>query len=223
MPAAVSRVLLRLLRLVAPRRGPPEPLRRLAAEDPARVRLVVGLGNPGRAYASHRHNAGFQCVDVLGRQLGAEWHELRGPAASAVALVHVGDRAMLLAKPLTYMNASGRAVRDLLAATGLEPAALLVVYDDMDLPLGSLRLRERGSAGSHNGMRSLVAELGTEQFARLRIGIGQATLAPARDHVLASFTPAERERAEAAIARAAEAVSTWATAGAAAAMNQFNS
>lgn len=184
---------------------------------------MVGLGNPGRTYAATRHNAGFQCVDLLARQLGAEWHEVRGPTPSAVALVHVGDRAMLLAKPLTYMNASGRAVRALLAATRLELAALLVVYDDMDLPLGSLRLRERGSAGTHNGMRSLVAELGTEQFARLRIGIGQATLTPARDHVLASFTPAEQERAEAAIARAAEAVSTWATAGAAAAMNRFNS
>lgn len=192
------------------------------ATDPARVRLVVGLGNPGATYADTRHNVGFQCVDALADQLRAEWLDARSATECLLALAANGDSDLLLAKPVTYMNHSGRAVKRLLAVARIAPAQVLVVYDDMDLPLGTLRIRERGSAGTHNGMRSIVADLGTEQFPRLRIGIGQAAARGARDYVLSPFTSAEQGMVAAAVARAVEAALVWATTGPGAAMNRFN-
>jgi PTH1 family peptidyl-tRNA hydrolase len=129
---------------------------------------------------------------------------------------------VVLAKPTTFMNRSGTAVRELIRFLGLESHDVLVVYDDMDLPFGRLRLRERGSPGTHNGMRSIVTELHTEDVPRLRIGIGQAQPGEATSHVLSEFDPDQREEIDALIQRAAEAALAWAEMGAAAAMNRYN-
>jgi PTH1 family peptidyl-tRNA hydrolase len=187
------------------------------------LRLVVGLGNPGESYADTRHNLGFRCVDELARAAGANWEDAGDRAESLVTVAPLDTRHLVLAKPRTYMNASGEAVRDLLDELEIELAQVLVVYDDMDLPLGTLRVREQGSPGTHNGMRSVVAELDTDQVPRLRIGIGQAAGADARDHVLSEFSADESRLADAALVEAEEAVRVWATVGAAAAMNRFNS
>jgi PTH1 family peptidyl-tRNA hydrolase len=215
-------MLLSNLKRLFARDGRPDPLAALAAEDPERVRLIVGLGNPGPSYADTRHNVGFRCVESLAERLEATWVDDRARTASRVARAIARGAPIVLAEPQTFMNVSGAAVEKLLKTLHLSPARLLVVYDDMDLPLGSTRLRERGSAGTHNGMRSVVATLGTEQFTRLRIGVGQARDRDAREHVLSSFAPEERELADAAVERAAEAALTWATDGAATAMNRYN-
>jgi PTH1 family peptidyl-tRNA hydrolase len=212
-----------LLRRLFGRPRAPSVFERLTTVARENIRLVVGLGNPGTSYAESRHNLGFRCVDELARAAAASWEDAGGHAESLVTLAPLGTARLVLAKPRTYMNASGRAVRDLLEVIEVDLSQVLVLYDDMDLPLGSLRLRERGSPGTHNGMRSVVSELGTDQVPRLRIGIGQAGAADARDYVLSEFTADESRLADAAVAEAVEAVSVWATAGATAAMNRFNS
>jgi PTH1 family peptidyl-tRNA hydrolase len=215
-------MLLTILQRLFARKGTPDPLGALAAEDPERIRLIVGLGNPGPRYADTRHNVGFRCVESLAERLDATWTDERARTASRVALGLARGTPIVLAEPQTFMNVSGAAVEKLLKTLHLSPARLLMVYDDMDLPLGSIRLRERGSAGTHNGMRSVVATLGTEQFPRLRIGVGQAADRDAREHVLSSFAPDERAVADAAVERAAQAALTWAAEGASAAMNRYN-
>ena len=151
----------------------------------------------------------------------AVWQERRAFAAK-VAIAHVNEELTLaLAKPQTFMNRSGSAVRDLLEALKLDPQQALVVYDDMDLPFGTLRLRERGSAGTHNGMRSVVADVGTH-IPRLRIGIGQAEPGGATDHVLGEFSEDQHEEVEELLERAAQAVIDWAELGANVAMNRYN-
>jgi PTH1 family peptidyl-tRNA hydrolase len=129
---------------------------------------------------------------------------------------------VILAKPQTFMNRSGEAVTALLGELQLEPQRALVVYDDMDLPFGALRLRERGSPGTHNGMRSVVARLGHENIPRLRIGISQSSPGEAINHVLSEFGEAEREAVDQLVERAAQAALTWAIQGAASAMNRYN-
>src|SRR6185503_1100690 len=138
----------------------------------ARPRLIVGLGNPGPEYAATRHNLGFRCVEILAGRCGARF-EKHGPSHSLLARAELDDVTLLLAKPHTYMNRSGDAVRPLVERLRLDLQQVLIVYDDMDLPFGTLRMRERGSPGTHNGMRSVVGALG-ENVPRLRIGIGQA-------------------------------------------------
>jgi PTH1 family peptidyl-tRNA hydrolase len=206
------------------RREPrPTALDRFQRATAARRRLIVGLGNPGADYADTRHNVGFRCVDLLAEQVSAAWEDARPHADAFVAAGSLDDDVvLLLAKPRTFMNLSGHAVRDLVEATGLALDQVLIVYDDMDLPLGALRLRERGSPGTHNGMRSVVAELDSVGVPRLRIGISQAGARDARDYVLGGFAPSEASLAESAIAAAAEACQVWATQGATAAMNAYN-
>ena len=191
--------------------------------DPERTRLIVGLGNPGPEYADTRHNLGFRCVEVLARTYGGTWRDHRHDLESLIARVEPKeDVALVLARPQTFMNRSGTAVRALIERLGIEPGQCLVVYDDMDLPFGALRLRERGSPGTHNGMRSIVATLRTDDIPRLRIGISQASPGEATSHVLREFAPEERQAVEALIARAADAVLAWAINGAAVAMNRYN-
>jgi len=184
------------------------------------MKLIVGLGNPGREYERSRHNVGFLVLDRLAEQHATRFNQKR--AQSRVARARVDDQEVILAKPQTYMNLSGRAVQGLLAGHGIKPAELLVVYDDFDLPLGALRLRERGSAGTHNGMRSIIECLGTEDFARLRLGIGPAQGLPARDYVLADFDEPAWKVFELARDRAVEAIEIFLREGAPAAMNRFN-
>jgi PTH1 family peptidyl-tRNA hydrolase len=184
------------------------------------MKLIVGLGNPGREYERTRHNVGFMVLDRLAEQHATRFNEKR--SQSQVARVRLDDQEVMLAKPQTYMNLSGRAVQGLLAGHDIRPDQLLVVYDDFDLPLGTLRLRERGSAGTHNGMRSIIECLGTEDFARLRLGIGPAEGLSARDYVLADFDEQAWKVFELARERAVEAIDIFLREGAPAAMNRFN-
>lgn len=201
-------------------RKPAEPLTGL---DPATTRLVVGLGNPGPEYAETRHNVGFRCVDELARRYGGAWQDKTRALSSLVAVAHPGENlTVVLAKPQTFMNRSGTAVQQLLDFLDLPSERCLVVYDEMDLPFGTLRLRERGSPGTHNGMRSIVRALGTENIPRLRIGISQASPGEATSHVLSEFAAEEREAVEDLINRAADAALAWALDGAAVAMNRYN-
>jgi PTH1 family peptidyl-tRNA hydrolase len=188
----------------------------LAAVPRGEARLIVGLGNPGPEYADTRHNVGFQCVDGLAERLGARW------SACNHALVAVADPRLVLAKPQTFMNRSGPAVLELLDRLGVPAEQALIVYDDMDLPFATLRLRARGSAGTHNGMRSVVSALGTQDVARLRIGISQAGAGKAIDHVLSAFTAEEQPIINEAVERAADAALAWANEGAEVAMNRYN-
>jgi PTH1 family peptidyl-tRNA hydrolase len=185
-----------------------------------KVKLIVGLGNPGAEYARSRHNAGFMVLDGFAERHGVRFNQKR--AHSLVGRGRLDDLEIVLAKPQTFMNLSGRAVRGLLIGYGVKPADLLVVYDDFDLPLGALRLRQRGSAGTHNGMRSIVEALGTQEFPRLRVGIGAADGASARDYVLSDFDDEAWKVFEASRERAAEAIDAYLCKGTAAAMNQFN-
>ena len=183
------------------------------------VHLVVGLGNPGAEYAETRHNIGFRVVDELARRGAVACWQRR--AASLVATVDLG-RGVVLAKPGTFMNRSGTAVLSLSTSLALEPPSILVVADDVDLPLGRLRLRRNGGPGTHNGLRDVVAALGTG-FPRLRVGVrGEMPWDDLADYVLAPFGADERSRADQAVARAADAVEVALLEGLAPAMNRFN-
>jgi PTH1 family peptidyl-tRNA hydrolase len=199
-------------------RGSTEPLSGL---DPLRTRMIVGLGNPGPEYIDTRHNVGFRCVDLLARRAGAAWQDKTDSLQAYVAVVP-GEEPLILAKPHTFMNRSGRAVRELLEFLKLDPERCLVVYDEMDLPFGTLRLRERGSAGTHNGMRSVISELHSEGIPRLRVGIGQSSPGEATTHVLGEFSEDEQAAVEEVIERAAGAAQAWAEHGASVAMNRYN-
>ena len=186
------------------------------------IELVVGLGNPGLKYEGTRHNCGFMTIACLGqrwqvnrkdnRRFQGRYGEGVGPAGK-----------LRLLEPTTYMNLSGQSVRAAADWFKLEPAEILVVYDDMDLPFGRLRLRLSGSAGGHNGMKSIIQHLGTQDFPRLRIGVG----APSGDrdvigHVLGGFTPQEKRYLQEAIETAADAVETCLKKDVQTAMNRFN-
>jgi PTH1 family peptidyl-tRNA hydrolase len=182
--------------------------------------VVVGLGNPGERYRRTRHNAGFMAVDELAARARARG-AVRGDAWEAEAVL--GGRETLLVKPLSFMNASGAPVQRVLAERAASPADLVVVVDDVALDLGTLRVRERGSHGGHNGLRSLVGALGTEEFARVRIGVRRGDLPPdLADYVLSDFGADEAGPVLEAVARAADAVSCLLEEGPAAAMNRFN-
>jgi PTH1 family peptidyl-tRNA hydrolase len=184
------------------------------------LKLIVGLGNPGRRYAETRHNVGWMALDRLADRAGLAGRGRERDAASTIR----GDVAgitLVLAKPLTYMNDSGIAVRKLLARHQLPLEDMLVVVDDFALPFGRLRLRPTGSAGGHNGLASIIAELGSLAFARLRIGIGEPG-PDAVDHVLSRFSAAERARLPTVLDAAADAIVDWARDGAPAAANRWN-
>jgi PTH1 family peptidyl-tRNA hydrolase len=182
------------------------------------VKLIAGLGNPGPTYRGTRHNVGFDVVDTLARRASIAFES--APAEALMARWRSNDT--LLVKPLTFMNHSGQAIGDVLRYFKIDVADLLVVVDEVQLPLGKLRARARGSAGGHNGLKSVIAHLG-EAFARLRLGVGRGDdRRDLADHVLARFERDEAGEVERMIARAADASETFMTAGIAAVMNQFN-
>ena len=183
------------------------------------MKLVVGLGNPGRKYDGTRHNAGFDVLDLL-----AERHRLEWESAPADALIAKWRPAsVLLAKPLTFMNLSGYAIGDLLRFYKIDLPDLFVVVDDANLELGRLRARPSGSAGGHNGLKSIIEALGNEEFARLRVGVGRGDARrDLADHVLAKFDPDERIEVAEAVGRAADAAELFVTEGIVAVMNRFN-
>src|SRR5258708_7336968 len=180
-------------------------------------RLLVGLGNPGREYRDTRHNVGFLVLDRLAARERAEFRVEKSWQAE---VARAGD--LLLCKPLTYMNLSGQAVRPLSQFYKIEPAQVLVILDDMALPLGKLRFRANGSAGGHNGLASVIEHFGTPAVPRLRVGIGSADR-DAVDHVLGRFTLEERPELEQSLDRAVEAIDCARTRGLEAAMTAYNS
>ena len=185
------------------------------------MKVVCGLGNPGDRYRLTRHNVGYRVVDLLADR----WEVSKGRARDGAATVEVvRDEPVgpvLLVKPLRFMNRSGAPVRAALRNVNAgSEADLLVVADDVDLPLGKIRLRRGGSAGGHNGLRDIIEALGTDQFPRLRVGIGRN--GETVDHVLSTFSRDEEELADEAIATAADAVERWLAEGIEAAMNAFN-
>lgn len=178
------------------------------------IRWVVGLGNPGRAYAGTRHNMGFRVLDELARRAATRWH--KGLFRNYWWCEINDPRPAFCCKPATYMNRSGEAVRAVMAKRGYGPDDVLVVCDDVSLPLGALRLRPGGSAGGHNGLKSIIAATGTDRFARLRLGVGQPEGGLVA-YVLSAFRPDEQPLAEKLVAAGADAVrlalsETWETA-----------
>src|SRR5438876_4617005 len=183
--------------------------------------MIVGLGNPGHRYAATRHNVGFMTVDELVRRHGAT--ETAERMGAWVARTRIEGQDVLLVKPQTFMNESGQAVGRLWRWYRLRLEDLLVIGDDIDLPFGRLRLRPRGSAGGHRGLHSIFTHLGSQDVARLKIGIGRPDSPEARDYVLSSFRPEERAELPAVLARAADAVELMLRDGVVAAMNVVNS
>lgn len=193
-------------------------------KKPARVdRVVVGLGNPGEGYAATRHNVGFQVASRLAKRARAEF--ATKAADSRIAEGSIDGVRVAIARPQTFMNDSGRAVTKLLDRYRLSPDALLVVFDEIDLPLGKVRLRERGGPGTHNGMRSITSEIG-EGFARLRIGVAPVDptteIGDLAEYVLSPFAADERAEADQVIARGAEAAEVAVRDGIKRAMDKFN-
>ena len=184
------------------------------------MKIVVGLGNPGPKYAGTRHNVGFDVIDYLAAAPGCAAARERFEAQ--VAEANEGGESVLLLKPLTFMNLSGRAVRAALDFYKLPPEQLLVVCDDFNLPLGKLRVRAKGSHGGQNGLRNIQDQLGTDAYARLRVGVGQPAAGEAVDFVLSKFKPGERAAAAAAVSVAAQAVLAWVRGGTEVCMNRFN-
>ncbi|WP_062051261.1 aminoacyl-tRNA hydrolase [Bacillus sp. JCM 19034] len=185
------------------------------------MKLIVGLGNPGGKYDGTRHNVGFDCIDYCANMLDIELNQLKFKSIFGTGIVN-GEKVILL-KPLTYMNLSGEAIRMISDYYKLSVEDLVVIYDDMDLPPGKIRLRQKGSAGGHNGIKSIIQHLGTKEFNRIRIGInrpdpGEAVV----DYVLGHYKPDERPAMEAAVKLAAEAVEAWTEVPFLQVMNRYN-
>jgi PTH1 family peptidyl-tRNA hydrolase len=184
------------------------------------LKLIVGLGNPGPRYTQNRHNAGYQCLERIARRYDMTVGKVMFKAY--VSRGQIGDHRVVLARPLTFMNLSGLAVRPLLRWYHLALDDLLVIVDDLDLPVGSIRLRQKGGSGGHKGMRSIIQALGSQDFPRLRIGIGRPVHGEPEDHVLSNFTADERAVMEGAFDQAVAAVASFVTQGIAVAMNKAN-
>lgn len=183
--------------------------------------VIVGLGNPGNKYAGTRHNIGYEVIDGLAESLSVRMGPGKGP-------FHIGDGRyrgdkVILVKPTTYMNLSGDAVVQVLNWYKMNPDSCLVCFDDLNLPVGTIRLRPDGSAGGHNGMKDIIRKLGTDRFPRLRIGIGDDFPEDRQiDYVLSRFSPEERNKMDEILEKAVQAAFVWLTEGIEEAMNQFN-
>jgi PTH1 family peptidyl-tRNA hydrolase len=185
------------------------------------VYLIAGLGNPGPKYASNRHNVGFRCLEHLAAKHGLAFD--RRQKRALVATGRIQGQRVVLAKPQTYMNDSGRAVVPLARFYKAEPEHMMVVYDDLDLPLGTVRLRPEGGSSGHKGMRSIIEHLGAQEFPRLRIGIGRppGRMDPAA-YVLQDLSTEEEPLLQEVLAHAAAAIEIWLQQGIETAMNQYN-
>jgi PTH1 family peptidyl-tRNA hydrolase len=183
--------------------------------------LVVGLGNPGDEYARTRHNVGFEVVDLLADRHGGR---LRSGKERALAVeVRVGGQRLALARPLTYMNESGAAVQALARRYGVAANRVVVVHDELDLPVGTMRVKAGGGLAGHNGLRSIKAHLHSDEFLRVRIGVGKPTSKErGADHVLSAFSKRERTEIDVMVERAADAVEVILAEGVDVAMNRFN-
>ena len=188
--------------------------------EPSTERLIVGLGNPGRRYAGNRHNVGFQCLDRLAEAWGMSFNRRKHKALLAQG--EIASLRVLLAKPQTFMNLSGDTVGRMARFHKAPLESLLVIYDDLDLPVGSIRLRPEGGSGGHKGMKSITEHLGTNRFPRLRVGIGRPAHGDPMDYVLNDFAPDERITIDEVYERVVSAVELWLAEGIAAAMNIHN-
>ena len=183
------------------------------------MKLIVGLGNPGREYAETRHNVGFKVADEIGHRLDLQWRK----DGDITFTKSFGEHAFLVVKPQTFMNRSGYAVSRFVGYHNIEPRDILVVVDDVDLPLGRIRIRAKGSAGTHNGLKSVVEQLGTREFPRLRMGVGRGDARrDLADYVLATFEPAEKPEVEALVTRAADAAQMFTVESIEKVMNVYN-
>lgn len=172
------------------------------------MKCIVGMGNPGKPYEKTRHNVGFRVIDGLLQKHGVK---PSNKFKSEIAQIKINGTNVLCVKPLTFMNLSGEAIRLVMDFYKLAPEDFLIIYDDLDLPVGKLRLREKGSAGGHNGMKSTIQHLGTQQFPRLRIGIDKSPIIPTVDYVLGKFTKEEEERLESVIKRSVQCAEDFAS------------
>jgi peptidyl-tRNA hydrolase, PTH1 family len=188
------------------------------------MKLIVGLGNPGREYRETRHNVGFMVVDEIARRYALSWAQAPSQVPDAFIAKRYGTEPVLLAKPLTYMNLSGDAVAALMRYYEVPAEDSLIVVDEADLPFGKLRARARGSAGGHNGLKSIIERLGTTEFSRLRLGVGRGgdDRRKLSDHVLSIFERSERAELELFITRAADAAEMFAAEGILRVMNTYN-
>ncbi len=185
------------------------------------MKVICGLGNPGERYRFTRHNVGFRVVDLLADRWGMSGEGRLRDGAAILEVRHERHGRLLLVKPMRFMNRSGAPLRAALRQTDVDVESdLLLATDDIDLPLGRVRLRRAGSAGGHNGLRDVIATLGTDEFNRLRVGVGRAGVAAS--HVLATFRPDEREVATEMVAIGADAAEAWLGEGIDEAMNRFN-
>lgn len=182
--------------------------------------LIAGLGNPGRKYAQTRHNMGFITIDYMADELGVKVNRLKHRAKVGEFLL--SGHKVMLAKPQTFMNLSGESVGEIVNFYKIEPDHVIVIYDDMDIPTGSIRIRKKGSAGSHNGMKSVVSHIGTDEFPRIRIGIGAHEGTDAVDYVIGGFSKEDKEPLEHAVMNAAKAAEKIITDGIDKAMNMYN-
>jgi PTH1 family peptidyl-tRNA hydrolase len=185
------------------------------------MKIIVGLGNPGRKYDRTRHNAGFMAIDILADSLGADITQEKLHAL--LGRVRIGSVEAIIAKPQTFMNESGRAVGAILRDTYATVSDLIVIHDELDLPVGAVRVKVGGGHGGHNGLRSIIEHLGSSDFIRIRVGIGRPLPGvDSADYVLSPFLREELQSASAAVVRAAEAVSVILTEGPQVAMNIVN-
>lgn len=184
------------------------------------MKLIAGLGNPGGQYAETRHNVGFLLLDILAEDSKLDF---RAKFQGLVAETQMAGEKIYLLKPQTFMNLSGHSIRELAQFYKIKPEDIIVAHDDMDLPLGRLRLRNSGSAGGHNGIKSTIGELGTEGFWRLKIGVGRPPVGwDSARYVLAPFAKEEISSLEKTLERATQAVTLWAKGDGVKAMNQYN-
>ncbi len=182
--------------------------------------IIVGLGNPGKKYDATRHNVGFETIDLLARKNKIDVKRLKHKALCGEG--HIGGKKVILAKPQTFMNLSGQTLLDISQFYKIDPKNIIVVYDDVDIDTGIIRIREKGSAGSHNGMKSIIHQLQTDSFPRVRIGIGRPEFGDLADYVLGRFPKDEIPIILEAVERAALACETIVTDGISLAMNRYN-
>ncbi len=182
--------------------------------------IVAGLGNPGRKYEGTRHNVGFHTISYLEEKLGFKANRVKFQAMTGEA--DVGGERVLFLRPQTYMNLSGNSLREASAFYKIPPENVIVIYDDLDIPFGRLRVRPYGSSGSHNGMRSIIEQLRSDRFPRVRIGIGEETQVPAADFVLSKFPKEAEKTINAVLAQAGDAALDIITNGVEHAMNVYN-
>lgn len=185
------------------------------------MKLIVGLGNPGPTYDRTRHNIGFEVIDELANRLNAPLTQTKWKGLYSMSFQN-GEKVFLL-KPLTYMNVSGESIRPMMDYYDIDIEDLLILYDDLDLPVGKIRLRQKGSAGGHNGVKSTIAHLGTQQFNRIRIGIDRPPAGmKVPDYVLSRFRQEEWQEMESVISICADACEAWLNKPFIEVMNQFN-